>query len=250
MLRRPVNGPKGSTMNESPLSGGMLAQELQRDLEDLDLFREALTKMKENAASDAGLLVDDRPKLTLVRPEDIDESSTCLSPDDTVDSAAISDLEEDFGELWLESLTGNVANEATVSGATSECHNIEVDSKVASPDRIEDDCEFHHHDHSAVEDVVLSNPLEDTELSDEPSKSGAPIVASKPAAAITAPRGPIRQRIGSGKLAPTKLNWKPGDPFGCSDDARRFRWEVMLTTACVTAMCGLTCIWLLRTILA
>lgn len=237
-------------MNESPLSGGMLAQELQRDLEDLDLFREALTKMKETAASDAGLLVDDRPKLTLVRPEDHDESSTCLSPDDTVDTAAVSDLEEDFGELWLESLTGNVANESTVSGATTECHDNPVDSQHASNDRIDDDHEFHNHDHSAVDDVVLSNPLESIEISDEPAKVDAPVVVSKPAAAITAPRGPIRHRIGSGKLAPTKLNWKPGDPFGCSDDAGRFRWEVMLTTACVTAMCGLSCIWLLRTILA
>lgn len=237
-------------MNESPLSGGMLAQELQRDLEDLDLFREALTKMKETAASDAGLLQDDRPKLTLVRPEDHDESSTCLSPDDTVDTAAVSDLEEDFGELWLESLTGNVAQDATVSGVAYKTLGVDVTSEHASTDRIDEDHEFHNHDHSAVEDVVISNPLESPNVLDDTANSEAPVVVSKPAAAVAAPRGPIRHRIGSGKLAPTKLNWKPGDPFGCSDDARRFRWEVMLTTACVTAMCGLSCIWLLRTILA
>ncbi|MBI5764860.1 MAG: hypothetical protein HZA51_15190 [Planctomycetes bacterium] len=237
-------------MNESPLSGGMLAQELQRDLEDLDLFREALTKMKETAASDAAFLVDDRPKLTLVRPEDHDESAASVSHDDTLDSAAVTDLEEDFGELWLESLTGNVAADATVSGATSEAPAAPVVSKHAAAEMLDDDHEFHHHDHSAVEDVVLSNPLESLEEVDESSNADAPVAVSKPAAVVGSQRGPIRHRIGSGKLAPTKLNWKPGDPFGCSDDARRFRWEVMLTTACVTAMCGLTCIWLLRTILA
>lgn len=248
-------------MNESPLSGGMLAQELQRDLEDLDLFREALTKMKEDAtsASDAGLVVDDRPRLTLVRPEDHEEASSASLLDDTtvMDEPSKPD-EDDYGELWLESLTGNAGHESTVSGATSEttCALIDERADVDSASELADDAEYHQHDHSAVEDVVMENPLVEAMELDEANEEAQPIQtlvasASKPAATLGVQRHPVPQRIGSGKLAPTKLNWKPGDPFGCSEDpARRFRWELMLTTACVTAMCGLTCIWLLRTILA
>jgi len=59
-------------------------------------------------------------------------------------------------------------------------------------------------------------------------------------------------RIGSGRLVPARLTWKPGDPFaGMQTGARnRFRWDVMLTTACVTAICGLAGLWLLRAVLA
>ncbi len=239
----------------------MLAQELQRDLEDLDLFREALTKMKEDAASasDASLVVDDRPRLTLVRPEDHDEASSASLLDDTtvMDEQSQTD-EDDYGELWLESLTGNTGYESTVSGATSETTCALIDEGMVGYSTLEseDDAEYHHHDHSAVEDVVIENPLAETIGLDEAIEEAQPVqmpvvAASKPAATLGVQRHPVPQRIGSGKLAPTKLSWKPGDPFGCSDDpTRRFRWELMLTTACVTAMCGLTCIWLLRTILA
>lgn len=60
------------------------------------------------------------------------------------------------------------------------------------------------------------------------------------------------KRIGSGELVPARLTWRPGDPFGDTGDSglRRFRWDLMLTSAGVTAACGLACIWLLRTLLA
>jgi hypothetical protein len=63
--------------------------------------------------------------------------------------------------------------------------------------------------------------------------------------------GVAPKRIGSGRLVPARLTWKPGDPFAGTkrSPAEQFRWEVMLTSACVTAACGLGCIWLLRTIL-
>jgi hypothetical protein len=62
----------------------------------------------------------------------------------------------------------------------------------------------------------------------------------------------VPHQIGGGKLVPTKLTWRPGDPFGDSVKVRKgaFKWETMLTTACVTAACGMACIWLLRTVLA
>lgn len=84
-----------------------------------------------------------------------------------------------------------------------------------------------------------------------PAPAPAPVIqAAEPAAAPEKKAAPP-VRVGSGQLQPTKLNWKPGEPFGDSAAAsRRFRWELMLTTACGTAACGLAGIWLLRTLLS
>ncbi len=64
--------------------------------------------------------------------------------------------------------------------------------------------------------------------------------------------GAAPARIGSGRLVPARLTWKPRDPFaaGARPEMGRFRWELMLTSACITAVCGLGCVWLLRTLLA
>jgi len=66
----------------------------------------------------------------------------------------------------------------------------------------------------------------------------------------TSPRPP--KRIGGGRLVPTRLTWKPGEPAGLAKPRPKasFRWDTMLTTACITAVCGMGCLWLLRTILA
>ncbi len=60
------------------------------------------------------------------------------------------------------------------------------------------------------------------------------------------------RKIGRGRLVPVRLSWKPGDPFATPPKRkqRQFRWEVMLTSACITAACGLVCVWLLKTLLA
>lgn len=58
------------------------------------------------------------------------------------------------------------------------------------------------------------------------------------------------KRIGGGKLIQPRLTWKPGDPF--ADPNRtdgmpgRFRWELMLSTACGTAVFGLAFFWIMR----
>jgi len=58
------------------------------------------------------------------------------------------------------------------------------------------------------------------------------------------------KRIGGGKLVQTRLTWKPGNPF--ADATRtdgvpgRFRWELMLSTACGTAVFGLAFFWIMR----
>lgn len=59
------------------------------------------------------------------------------------------------------------------------------------------------------------------------------------------------KKIGGGQLVPARLTWRPGDPFaerGAS--VYRFRWDVMLTSAGITAACGIFGVWLLRTLLA
>jgi hypothetical protein len=75
----------------------------------------------------------------------------------------------------------------------------------------------------------------------------APPVATRPLHA-----GP-RDAVGQGSSVPrtrSRLNWKPGDPFGDSRGrGGRFRWELMLTTACGTAACGVVGIWILRTLM-
>ncbi len=97
-----------------------------------------------------------------------------------------------------------------------------------------------------------------------PSGAGSPTVTGRPMPAlpargemvalarkgVTGPRPP--KRIGGGRLVPTRLTWKPGEPAGLAKPRPKagFRWETMLTTACITAVCGMGCLWLLRTILA
>jgi hypothetical protein len=59
------------------------------------------------------------------------------------------------------------------------------------------------------------------------------------------------KRIGSGRLVPSRLTWKPKDPFAdAKPKTRRFRWEIMLTAACGTAVCGMGAIWLLRAVVS
>lgn len=97
----------------------------------------------------------------------------------------------------------------------------------------------------------------DISIANEPSRSAAWTTATGPgvaaggfsaAAKVSAAPG----RIGEGKLIPSRLTWKPRELFGGAAARRAdpFKWEVMLTTACVTAACGMVGIWLLRSVLA
>ena len=262
-------------MSENSLSSGAAARSSQTGLDDVDLFSDALDRLQDDGgpASDASLVVEERPRLTLVRPEDHDEAASekATTPSDVADSPDDDDplLDPDeYGELWLDSAQCATATDNLSSAeppeempAVSEAFELETD--IGDLSDVAD--EFFGHDLSAVDDVILSNPLAEAEainaLLDAPTleeagmepASASPVASesvSIPNEAMGLTKAPP-ERIGSGKLAPAKLNWKPGDPFGCiEEDAVRFRWELMLTTACVTAVCGLGCIWLLRTILA
>ncbi len=114
-------------------------------------------------------------------------------------------------------------------------------------------------DHSAAQDVILAASISHTvEL--RPSTEGSLTVGGRPplpkpgeiagiAAGLRTTTTP--KRIGSGRLVPSRLTWKPKDPFAdVKPKTRHFRWEIMLTTACGTAVCGMGAIWLLRAVVS
>ncbi len=72
------------------------------------------------------------------------------------------------------------------------------------------------------------------------------------AALAKKPSGTAPRRIGRGQLVSRRLNWRPGDPFGgATGDARPpLRWERVIATTCVTAACGMACLWIITTIFA
>ncbi|MFO0973281.1 MAG: hypothetical protein U1A27_07575 [Phycisphaerae bacterium] len=89
------------------------------------------------------------------------------------------------------------------------------------------------------------------------ARSGATPISEPPAAQPSAAEtvaAPCETsppaRIGRGSLTAQRVSWKPGDPFGATAPRARFRWDLMLSTACGTAACGLVGIWLLRTLLS
>jgi hypothetical protein len=266
-------------MSEIPSSQAIAAPSSRPVFDNYDLFAEALDRLQADAnlLADAGFAVKERPQLTLVprdeaeEPCDAEKVPIAAQVEDEGafdDSTSLLDPDE-HGAPWLEPDGAAddapdfqpvvTATEPAEMPAVSESFDLEDDGEIL----LSED-EFVGHDHSAVEDVVLSNPLatkqlvaativpdeidivEESAVTREVSAMAASAPLVSPAAAGAAPR-----RIGSGKLATPRYHWKPGDPFGgVEDEASRFRWEVMLTTASVTAGCGMGCIWLLRTILA
>lgn len=206
---------------------------------------------------------EEPPKLSLVQVDDEEGSS------DRLFDVPLGDDASSVEDLVL------LQGESEGLGADSEV----ATSAVETPDR-EDSPEaevFPVGDQSATEDLILSEPPEaqaqmlqlsfDSDIlhtespaeatddtPEEPPTTSAPILPFRPVPTKTNSPSPRKtpDRIGQGKLVAARLTWKPGDPFG---DGRtrpvvRFSWESMLTSACITAACGLLCVWLLHSILA
>jgi len=80
--------------------------------------------------------------------------------------------------------------------------------------------------------------------------TAAPLISGSTAPVAPRKSPDTPKRIGDGKLVQSRLTWKPGDPF--AEGARpagmpgRFRWELMLSTACGTAVFGLAFFWIMR----
>jgi len=101
--------------------------------------------------------------------------------------------------------------------------------------------------------AVIIEAASSTNVANESGSRGRSTTVESGLAGSTAVQPTVTpKRIGSGELVPVRLTWRPGDPFGDTGESgvRRFRWDLMLTSAGVTAACGLACIWLLRTLLA
>ena len=196
--------------------------------------------------------LDPLPNLTLVHDEDDDIEEAILrdhaQPLDTI-VPTIAELASSPGDdeydawPWEE----EVESSKGLSGKEDEATPTPV--AVRSVPLCRED------DHSASEDVILCEPtavLADeltAELEDNLDAGTTPHADIAPAYALKTVNTP--KRIGSGQLVPARLTWRPGDPFGGAETSKsRFRWELMLTSACVTAACGLCGIWLLRTLLA
>lgn len=103
---------------------------------------------------------------------------------------------------------------------------------------------------AALRESAASEP---SPMPTDPSPDVRPVAPATDARDETPPaRKDPPKRVGSGQLQNPRLNWRPGAPFGDgpAQTQTRFRWELMLTTACGTAACGLVGIWLLRTLLS
>lgn len=234
------------------------------------LFYEAVIEPQrdvDHAGNDAA--AEPRPNLTLVRDDDDDLEESILrehgEPLDT-DAAMIAEsaparADEKEGDAWpwedeVESSMDDLAEvRDQIVPQISTMNHVETETYRSSHAPV-----HREHDHSATQDVILCEPsgilcVEETAETEESTAVVEKAAEGGCSTSIDTHTGHLPahtpKRIGSGQLVPARLTWRPGDPFGGDASGRsRFRWEVMLTSACVTAACGLGCIWLLRTLLA
>lgn len=110
-------------------------------------------------------------------------------------------------------------------------------------------------DDSETEDIVLVRDAAHFSPSTDESAADCDVfedaVSSQAAPAPAAPRSGSNRppkRIGNGKLVASRVQWRPGDPFGqaARSPTRGFEWNRMVRSACVTAACGLLLVWLLH----
>ncbi len=202
---------------------------------------------------------------------DLDDDAT-MGPDDGADDLL---LDDDDGLLRLSPVDEGDAPRADAgpiwfgADADADAEDLRIDPRsndtctARIPDRTQDrsdgDTLGAIDDHSAAQDVILAASISHT-VKLRPSREGSLTVGGRPplpkpgeiagiAAGLRTKTTP--KRIGSGRLVPSRLTWKPKDPFAdVKPKTRRFRWEIMLTTACGTAVCGMGAIWLLRAVVS
>lgn len=153
-----------------------------------------------------------------------------------------------------EDLSAYALNESFVAEAESPATELSVMPESSEPHGHEESAGLlelvssHCDGHSAGIDIsIASEPPRSAAWTAAPDSAVAAGAVCAAAKVNTAPG-----RIGEGKLIPSRLTWKPRELFGGAAARRAdpFKWEVMLTTACVTAACGMVGIWLLRSVLA
>ncbi|MCK6455033.1 MAG: hypothetical protein L6Q92_00680 [Phycisphaerae bacterium] len=220
------------------------------------------------------------PPLTLVLPDDADESDDDAS---TVQLESVNDLAveatDDESDQTTPTTIEDEADRRAIEFARSHSTdppttNSVVAAQPASAARTAPDA-LRGHESDAPESSIASlaeriarlrtGTQTSTPAGTEPASiASAAMQAANhhPPSRFIMPDGsssknapshrPIPPRIGTGQLQPTRLHWKPGDPFGGAAAIAHppFRWELMIATACGTALCGIAGIWLLKTLLS
>ncbi|HPF38114.1 MAG TPA: hypothetical protein P5081_09150 [Phycisphaerae bacterium] len=119
------------------------------------------------------------------------------------------------------------------------------------------------YDDSETEDIILvrqalersgaptTSDTADGVMEDDSDLAPIERATTTVAAGATGSKGATRRpprRIGNGTLVSTRVQWRPGDPFGqaARAPARGFQWTRMFRSACVTAGSGLILVWLLH----
>ena len=250
-------------------------QEFKHAVEEVFLFGEPVKVRPDGAimSSDSLSGGDSGPRLSLVQPDD-----TPVQADPTrsklILSGAVSPGPSDSQDVvdrwpWVANRSddgeGKRGAPQKRTPETDGTEDVRQSAGVESPCVVDDE--------SATEDLILCQPPVgqaakpyDSRKSTRSAQRGVTRPRSKgdrgpmpelPARGDIARLGTKRQaaapkQIGRGKLVPARLTWKPGDPFGqdCERRPDRFRWELMLTSACITAASGLICVWLLHSLFA
>lgn len=254
-----VVSPREVIMKDDRISNWFTTGSAAAQPKEGTLFYEAVIEPRRDAIEAGNDIapLEPRPSLTLVHDEDDDIEEAILrdhsQPLDTVvptiaELAATLDEDEDDHDAWP------WEDEVESSKDIAVQENEDASPSETAAHRPTGLCR--EDDHSASEDVILCEPTavlgdESTFELEESAEAAAIDHAADAAPAYALKTGNTPKRIGSGQLVPARLTWRPGDPFGSDAKGKsRFRWELMLTSACVTAACGLGCIWLLRTLLA
>lgn len=250
-------------------------QEFKQAVEEAFLFGESVKIRREGAimSSDSASEGDPGPKLSLVQPDD-----TPVQADPTRSKLIFSGIvppdpsdSEDADDHWP--WVANRSDDGEGKGGAPQKRSTQADGPedVRQSAGVESPCGVD--DESATEDLILCQPSvgqaakpydrrKSTRSAQRNTQRHRSNGSRGPMPELP-PRGDIARlgarkqaaapkQIGRGKLVPARMTWKPGDPFGQDRERRpdRFRWELMLTSACITAASGLICVWLLHSLFA
>jgi hypothetical protein len=231
----------------------------------------AFSDVTDDDAADASALAeppDAQPRLTVVHADDreLEDDDGLIELSPAEETAA---LEDDWP--WLASLSDDEDDRPRATGrAPGVLDSATSSDKTLSPQR-----SIVEEDQSLSTDLIVSaapipataprRPMPPLPPRGQIARLASPdsVKASlqspsdvEPSPAIAAVATKTRtittpRKIGSGRLIQARLTWKPGDPFNSDTPAsrkNRFRWELMLSTACGTAVFGIGSFWLIHRI--
>lgn len=246
--------PAGTSVSSESQAGPRLTL-VHGDDEELDPASECSVETEAEAVEQE--MLDDTTFSGEMPETDEDDHGNVDEDDEELEPAGMTGVEADPEAAKAsqdEALSAYALNESFASEAESLSTDV---SAMAEPG-----VSYGHEESAGLLELVSSHcdghsAGIDISIASEPSRTAAWTAAMEPAVAAggvvaAAKVNTAPGRIGEGKLIPSRLTWKPRELFGgaAARRAEPFKWEVMLTTACVTAACGMVGIWLLRSVLA